>query len=534
MPPTYPPTDLGNAQRLADANSRDLRYDVHTRRWLAYTGAHWAVDDTGAVHRRAHEIARAITNSAERLSDRDRRDAVRHAYRTETPRRLRAMVDLARHLLPVTSDQLDRDPWQLNVHNGTLDLKTSTLHPHNPDDLITKLAPVDYDPDAACPRWQQFLQEVFQGNEALIAYAQRLAGYLLTGLTNEQSLFVLHGTGANGKSVFLHTLAALLGDYAHHTPFATIERTRRQTTPGLAALHGARLVIAGAPEGTQVANTALLKQLSSGEPVTARLPRRDPVTYRPTAKLCFALNDIPNLHGAADTVRHHLQVLPFEQTYSTTHRDIHLRDTLQQELPGILNWALAGLAAWQAQGLCPPPAVVQHTQTLLDLQDPLAAFVDQIVTPDPDGAVEIAHLYQAYRLWCQRTHTPVAFTQPQTFTRALLQRPGIGRVRTNTTRYLTGITLETMYGPTKPDAAKDARRLQALGVEFTQLIDQLHTRKPTAATGKNETIPQKLVTPRELSSPTTPAQTERTGVHIPHSPRTERPSRDCPLPPAKG
>ena len=466
-PVSYPPTDLGNAQRLAETHGHALRYDVHAHHWRYWTGAHWALDDTGEVHRRAQQVARTLTTAAEALEGPERAAALKHAYRSESPRRLQAMVDLARPLLPVTADAFDRDPWALNLQNGTLDLKTQTLHPHDPAELHARVAAVDYDTDATCPRWQQFLHEVFPDEET-VAYAQRLAGYLLTGLTNEQALFFC--VGESGKSVFLETLAALLGDYAHYTPFATVERSRRQTNPGLAALQGARLVLPSAPDGDRPLDAALVQHLSSGEPVTARLPRQAPVTFRPTGKLCFADGDAPTLNGAA--LRRRLQALPFTRTVAPSERDIHLLETLRQELPGILNWALQGLAAWQAQGLDPSAAVVAHTDDLLDLHDPLAAFLDRHFVPDPEGQVDVASLWRTYNAWCANTSTPRLFTQSQQLTRALLQRGGLARTRTNTTRALTGLAYPGSR-PTPPNAAQAAKVLRALDTECTQLLTQL-------------------------------------------------------------
>jgi len=142
------------------------------------------------------------------------------------------MVRLARSepVIPVTVDKLDRNPWLLNVRNGTLDLRTGELRPHRREDLLTRLAPVDYDPDATCPTWLAFLDRITAGNQNLIQFLQRAIGYTLTGSARERVLFMLHGGGANGKSTLLETISGLLGDYAKST--ARRRCWARRTTAG--------------------------------------------------------------------------------------------------------------------------------------------------------------------------------------------------------------------------------------------------------------------------------------------------------------
>src|SRR2546425_1193726 len=124
------------------------------------------------------------------------------------------MVKLVRSALAKPPSAFDRDPWLLNVQTGTVDLRSGELHPHRREDLLTKLAPVVHDPVARCPRWERFLLEIMDGDETLVRYLQRVVGYTLSGDIRHHAFFLLYGTGANGKSTFLETLRALLGDYA--------------------------------------------------------------------------------------------------------------------------------------------------------------------------------------------------------------------------------------------------------------------------------------------------------------------------------
>jgi putative DNA primase/helicase len=211
-------TDLGNARRLVAWHGSTLRYLAARNTWLIWTGQYWAEDETGEVMRRAKDtVARLYVEAGYELDPGRRAALAKHALASESVRALTATVTLAATEpgIPVTLGDLDRDPFLLNVGNGTLDLKTATLRPHDPADLITKLIPTAYDPTAAAPTWMAFLERILKKERpALLAFVQRMAGYALTGDVSEQVIFVLFGTGSNGKSTLLLTLAHVLNAYA--------------------------------------------------------------------------------------------------------------------------------------------------------------------------------------------------------------------------------------------------------------------------------------------------------------------------------
>ncbi|MCL5103010.1 MAG: phage/plasmid primase, P4 family [Armatimonadetes bacterium] len=267
----FPLTDLGNAERLIAAHGSKLRYNEDSGRWLVWNGKYWQPDNTGEVDRLARDVVRGMADEIKALCDRlkdarsdDERDALhsriddlqKHMHNSESRYKLDAMIKLACHCpgVPVLSDQLDSDPWLLNCANGTIDLRTGTLRQHAQSDLITKMVALDYDPEASCPRWEQFLTEVFQNDGELAAFAKRMAGYALTGDTREECLFILTGKGQNGKSKFVETLRAILGEYARDTPITTFTERREANSFDLPALAGARLVTAAEGEGSHAFN----------------------------------------------------------------------------------------------------------------------------------------------------------------------------------------------------------------------------------------------------------------------------------------
>jgi putative DNA primase/helicase len=355
------PTDMGNAERLVRRHGMDLRYCAVSRHWLMWDDTRWARDETGSVVERAKDCVLSIYAEAGRptRSD-DRQDIAKHAMRSEADARIRAMIDLAKSnpVVAIRADDLDRDPWLLNAANGTLDVKSGALHPHRRGDLITKLAPVEFDPEATCPRWEEFLRTCMQRNRNLIEFLQRAAGYCLTGVVREQVMILLYGTGANGKSTFLNTLRALLGDYAQDTPARTFLAKRSDSASNdLAALKGARLCTAiEAGKGRRL-DEELVKRVTGGDPVTARYLYGEYFTYHPGFKLWLAVNDKPRVEGTDEGIWRRIQEIPFTYSVPEAERDLELAARLREELPGILNWALAGCRVWDEEGLNPPPEV---------------------------------------------------------------------------------------------------------------------------------------------------------------------------------
>lgn len=449
-------TDLGNAERLIAAHGADLRYNEDSGKWLIWNGRCWQPDNTGEVDRLARLIVRAMYDD---LSDLDRGAAerlFRHIQKSESRPRLEAMIALARHCpgIPVLSRDLDSDHWLLNCVNGTLDLRTGRLRPHSQADLMTKSVPIEYRPEAECPRWMLFLEEVFSGDTDLIAFVKRMVGYMLTGDIREESLFVLTGKGQNGKSKFVETLRAMLGDYAQDTPITALTERKDATSFDLPALAGARLVTAAEGEGSQTFNESLLKRLTGGDPITCCFKFKDYFTYVPTFKVLFSTNEIPRIRSQNFAMKRRIKLIPFRQRFYDREdglspvKDDQLIGKLLAELPGILRWAVEGCSEWLNGGLQTPAVVKREVEKLFEEQDPLAEFIESECILEPGAEVGVGHLWEAYGHWCKANDRcdakdrPLTLKQPQALSRNFVQRDGIDSRRgTGGTRLLTGIRL---------------------------------------------------------------------------------------------
>ncbi len=405
LAPEFNLTDLGNARRLVAQHGQDLRYCHPWGKWLAWDGRCWQVDATGEVERRAKETVRSIYAEAARATDEERRkELAKHAVRSESAARIAAMIDLARSEpgIPILPHQLDADPYLLGCLNGTLDLRTGTLRPHRREDFITKLVPVEYNPNAKCPLWHAFLWRIMDGNENLIRWLQKAVGYCLTADVSEHVLFILHGVGANGKSVFLRTLLNLLGPYGKPTdPDLLLARYGEAHPTGIADLMGARLAVTIETDEGRRMNETLVKWLTGGDKLKARFMRQDFFEFEPTFKLWIATNHKPMIRGTDDGIWRRLRLIPFAVTIPEHERDPKLIEKLKAELPGILRWAVEGCILWQQEGLGMPDEVRAATQAYRQEMDVLAQFLAECCVLEPNAKVFAKHLYPAYVKWCE-------------------------------------------------------------------------------------------------------------------------------------
>lgn len=435
--PRHELTDVGNGKRFAEDHAGNVR-SVPGLGWIDYDGRRWRRDDDGAAVERGKTSAAGIREEARNLEDGDLAKKVfAHAVRSESRPRIEAMLKMAEseRSLIARVEELDSDPFALNVLNGTLDLRTGELRPHRREDLITKLAPVVFDPDALCLRWLAFLEEVLDRDHELIAWLQRAVGYSLTGDTREQCMVITEGPGANGKSTFLETVASLAGEYGATADASTFMAARAGSTrTDLARLRGRRFVRAAEVEDDARFAEVLVKQLTGGDTVTARFLYRDEFEFTPAFKLWIAANSLPEIRGTDHAIWRRIRRIPF--THKVERPDKTLPAKLRDELPGILNWALEGCLAWQRDGLRVPDSVRAATQEYRRDQDSVRLFVDDGCSVEGQAASTPGRLRDAYTAFCAREGiepvTPAAFG-------ASLSSLGFTRARSNGLRLWRGI-----------------------------------------------------------------------------------------------
>jgi putative DNA primase/helicase len=395
-------TDLGNAKRLVRRYGDRIRFVPQSKTWLCYTGGRWMQDDSGEIVRLAKQTALAIYDEAQAAPVSEQKRLADHARHSQSKAKLDAMIALAwsEEGIPVSPEDLDLDPLLLNVENGTIDLESSELLDHDPDDLITKQAPVIYDATATCPRWDAFLSRVLQGDRDLISFIQRAVGYSLTGQSIEQIFFMLYGLGANGKSTFIDTLKQILGGYATHADYGTFLSSRNEKSGSdLARLRGARFVAAAEPDDAKRLDEAAIKKITGGEPVMARFLYGEPFEYTPQFKLWLSGNHKPTIKGDDHAMWRRIYLIPFLVTIPREEWDVELKAKLLDEAPGILRWAVEGCLEWRQYGLKPPSAVTNATAEYREESDTLGQFLAECCELGEDYSEEANRLFDTYRSW---------------------------------------------------------------------------------------------------------------------------------------
>jgi putative DNA primase/helicase len=409
---SIPRTDLGNARRLINDHGKDLRYCPQHQSWLHWDGRRWCFDDDGEVERRAKITVRSIHQEADREPNDDARKALGlWAYRSEYAPRIKAMVDLAKTEREVTVSalDLDRDPMLLCVENGVIDLKTGSIRAPSREDLITKQTHVIFDPAATCPTWNDFLSRVCNGDQKPIYYLQRIASYCLTGLTDEQCMFILWGPGENGKSVFIETLNTLFGDYSRTTPPETLMAgsSGSGASPDLVRLKGVRFVSAAEPDDGSRLKESHVKRLTGQDVIACRPLYGDFFEFRPQFKLFLATNHKPIIAGDSHAIWRRIHLIPLKVMISPEEKNKALGRELLEELPGILNWALAGLEQYKQMGLGTPPCVSQATAEYRSEMDIIGHWIGERCVRDGAAQTPMNDLYPSYRAWCQASnHRP--------------------------------------------------------------------------------------------------------------------------------
>lgn len=396
-------SDMGNGYRFARDHRDVARFNKPSDKWFCWDDKRWTEDSSAAVMRLAKQTVKGIYSEAAYTTDEERRKALaKHALKSEADARMMAMLHQAQSELPVSIDSFDGKPLAFNCANGIIDLRTGELHLHDRSEMHTKLSPVAYDPEATTPRWEAFLDRIFNADEPLIQFVQKAVGYSLTGDVSEQCLFICHGTGANGKSVLLKTLSALVADYGQQVRTETLMLKHHVgVSNDIAALRGARFISAVETDDGQRLAESTVKQLTGGDAVRARFLFQESFEFQPQFKIWLAANHKPEIRGTDYAIWRRIRLVPFNVTIPERERNQKLDSELREELPGILAWAVRGCLAWQREGLGAPEAVTQATADYKDEMDSLAEFLSERCAIGDMYQVSPTEIYVSYESWCQ-------------------------------------------------------------------------------------------------------------------------------------
>ncbi len=399
--------DLNHARIIAQRLGERLRW-VAEWGWLTYSGGRWARDaeDAQAAVWTAEalrdyylERARAATTPEEQA------EALNQAARVLSRAKVVSALSYAKAYLRADAGEFDSHPYLLNTPNGVLDLETRMLRPHDPALRLTRMTTAPYDPKAECPTFTRFLHTIFEGNERLIGYVQRLLGYTLLGDNRERLFIVFWGLGANGKTTLVEAVAHALGDYAQETPpesFLALDASELRPRNDLARLRGARLVTAAEAGAKARLDVAVVKRVTGGDRIAARYLFREFFEYRPQFTPVLRTNVKPSLPGDDQAAWDRIRLVPFTARIPPERQDRLLLEKLKAEAAGILRWLVEGCQQYLEGGLAEPPEALEATEAYrAEQMDALSLWLEARCVEDPRAVTPVGTLYEDYRFWCE-------------------------------------------------------------------------------------------------------------------------------------
>lgn len=398
-------TDLGNAERFKAQHCDRVLYDPSAG-WRVWDGQRWALDTSGEVPRLVHATVRSIFAEAAEASNPDEAQRIgQWAVKSQSRDRLAAIPAVAQSLMTVDPRKLDADPWALNFLNGTLDLKTGTLRPHQREDFITRLAPVEYDPAATHPIFEKVIHQSMP-DEELRRYAQKIFGITAIGEQVDDLFILVYGPGGTSKTTMVEPFKKALGDYAVTVEPESLMATGRggcgAARPDIARLCGVRYAISTEVEDGSKLAVGLIKRLSGGDTITARRLYREEFEFIPRFTLWIVSNHRPKADSADDGLWRRVKVIPFDQVIPEDQRDPRIKQAMMAEcLPAFLRWAVDGVRLYLEEGLKTPDAVKAATREYQESMDPLTDFIETCCIITSKERIESAELRKAYLQFCE-------------------------------------------------------------------------------------------------------------------------------------
>jgi putative DNA primase/helicase len=395
----YPLTDIGNAEHFENRYKGNAIFCHGPNNWHIWNRKKWAVDSTLEIQNLGSDLIKEIAVAAVENNDSDK---VKKALSLQSYPKIKAMLELAKSKLKTEPGAFNTQSMLLNCQNGVLDSVNGTLMPHNPTLMLSKIANVEFDPNALCPQWERFLSEIMLGREDLIYFLQSLVGLSLTGDTSEQYFYILYGSGENGKSTFINTIMGMLGDYAITTPASAImTKWNPDAIPHeLAALPGIRMTSVSETSSGQKLNEQIIKQITGNDEIQVRRLHENLWRFKPICKFWMNTNHKPDIRGRDHAIWRRVILIPFEYQVKPDRKDPYLMDKLKAEWPGILNWALEGCQRWQEKGLEIPGVVKAAVKEYREDSDIFGRFISDTCIEDPHGEAKSSELWKYYIEWC--------------------------------------------------------------------------------------------------------------------------------------
>ena len=436
-------SDADNALRVHAVAGGNFHYVAESGQWLVWDGCRWSPDRDGKMVRLFLNVMDATARQG-LSAGKGGESAVKFAIRCRDRAKVTAGLEMLKSVQGVTisASDLDADPWMLGTPNGLIDLRVGLPVPPDKKALVTKSISCDFDPEATCPTWESVIHTAAAGDQELIRFLQAWTGYTLTGSVEEECLAFLHGTGANSKGTVTECIRKIMGDYAITAPESLFVIDRNSSaTNDIARLSGCRMACAAELDENASFAESRLKAITGRDVITARFLHREFFDFQPTHKFWISGNHKPSVHGVDHGIWRRIRLIPFAVTIPKEQRDLKLADKLSDEMPGILNWAIAGCMIWQREGLQSPQCVAKATADYQKAEDVVGQFLDDTTDSGSDERTLQSSLFESYKAWCETQG--IRKTLSATMLNRKLEERGMTREKSNGVKFWQGITLKS-------------------------------------------------------------------------------------------
>lgn len=437
-------SDLNRAQMMVSQNRQTIRYNHVMRSWYIWNKKIWKQDKNGQIF----QIAKQTINSLYRyilpnIDPDKKRKFMGQLLKAESQHGLKTMIESAENEpgMPIETSSFDAYPDFLNVHNGTIDLATGELLNHKREMYLTKMISFDYDKNATCPNWMNFIETTFQSDKEVIEFIQRFFGYSLTGRTSEQVFLIFYGHGSNGKGVLLDTVSNVMEIFATTTTPETImkKRNERASTNDLADLWGARFVTTSETDSYQELDEGRIKRITGQDKIKCRFLYQEWFEYLPEYSLVLMTNHEPVIKSHDHSIWRRVLKINFNHKMDEAKKNLKLREELMEEKEGILKWMIDGAVKWYDDGLKIPESVRQSTTEYKRELDVIGDFIEMCLVTGADVKITNTELYKCYEWWCGKTINKVF--APNTFSKSILER-GFNNKKIKNIKFKVGLDVK--------------------------------------------------------------------------------------------
>ena len=454
----YPCTDTGNMERFIDQHQAHLCSLGSSKTWITWDGIRWRPVGYTEAFNYALITCSLIKNEAANASTIEDAQLLNSWAKTsQGEHKIKSMLNMAanNNVMLASINDFDKKPSELNCLNGIVNLKTGELRERSSEDKNTKLVNVSYSKDSKCPHFKKFVQEVFNHDKDLIQWVQRAIGYSLTGSVQEQVLFICYGTGANGKSTLLETIARILGDYSTNTDFEVFlsnQKSDVRIMEAVGELKGIRIALASEVDPSRRFNESLIKRLTGGDTLRGTKLHSDSFLFVPQHKLWFLTNHLPFAKDGSHGFWRRIKVIPFSQRFEKTSLDSSLTEKLWAEREGILRWMIEGAKHWYKKlerakgttglGFC--KAVDESLNQYRYDNDYCSRFIDEcLIKGKPEDKIGARDLFRAYQNWNLNNDNDDSIPE-NIFSRRMEER-GLKKTRANQGMVYWGVVLDEQY-----------------------------------------------------------------------------------------